>query len=37
MRALISAQPFAFVQLDEFYIEKTPKTHGYMYRGVTTK
>jgi ubiquinone/menaquinone biosynthesis C-methylase UbiE len=37
MRALISAQPFAFVQLDEFYIEKTPKTHGYMYRGVATK
>jgi ubiquinone/menaquinone biosynthesis C-methylase UbiE len=37
MRALVSAQPFASVQLDEFYIEKTPKTHGYLYRGVATK
>jgi ubiquinone/menaquinone biosynthesis C-methylase UbiE len=37
MRALVSAQPFASVQLDEFYIEKIPKTHGYMYRGVATK
>jgi ubiquinone/menaquinone biosynthesis C-methylase UbiE len=37
MRALVSAQPFASVQMDEFYIEKTPKTHGYMYRGVATK
>jgi ubiquinone/menaquinone biosynthesis C-methylase UbiE len=37
MRALVSAQPFASVQLDEFYIERTPKTHGYMYRGVATK
>ena len=33
----VSAQPFASVQIDEFYIEKTPKTHGYMYRGVATK
>ena len=37
MRALVSAQPFASVQMDEFYIEKTPRTHGYMYRGVATK
>ena len=37
MRALVSAQPFASVQLDEFYIEKTPRTHGYMFRGVATK
>jgi ubiquinone/menaquinone biosynthesis C-methylase UbiE len=37
MRALITAQPFASVQMDEFYIEKTPRTHGYMYRGVATK
>jgi ubiquinone/menaquinone biosynthesis C-methylase UbiE len=36
MRALVTAQPFASVQMDEFYIEKTPKTHGYMYRGVAT-
>ena len=37
MRALVSAQPFASVQMDEFYIEKTPKTHGYLYQGVATK
>jgi ubiquinone/menaquinone biosynthesis C-methylase UbiE len=37
MRALVTAQPFASVQLDEFYIEKTPRTHGYMYRGVAMK
>jgi ubiquinone/menaquinone biosynthesis C-methylase UbiE len=37
MRALVSAQPFVSVQMDEFSIEKTPKTHGYMYRGVATK
>jgi ubiquinone/menaquinone biosynthesis C-methylase UbiE len=37
MRALVTAQPFASVKLDEFYIEKTPKTHGYMYQGIATK
>jgi ubiquinone/menaquinone biosynthesis C-methylase UbiE len=34
IRALVTAQPFAFVKIDEFYIEKTPKTHGYLYRGM---
>jgi ubiquinone/menaquinone biosynthesis C-methylase UbiE len=37
VRALVTAQPFASVEIDEFYIEKTPRTHGYMYRGVATK
>jgi ubiquinone/menaquinone biosynthesis C-methylase UbiE len=37
IRALISEQPFASVSAREFYIEKTPKTHGYMYRGIATK
>jgi ubiquinone/menaquinone biosynthesis C-methylase UbiE len=37
MQALVSAQPFASVQVDEFYIEKIPKTHGYLYRGLATK
>jgi ubiquinone/menaquinone biosynthesis C-methylase UbiE len=37
MRALVTAQPFASVQIDEFYMEKTPRTHGYLYRGVATK
>jgi ubiquinone/menaquinone biosynthesis C-methylase UbiE len=37
MRALVTAQPFASVRVDEFYLEKTPRTHGYVYRGVATK
>jgi ubiquinone/menaquinone biosynthesis C-methylase UbiE len=37
MRALVSAQPFASVEVEEFYLEKTPKTHGYLYRGVAAK
>jgi len=37
MRELVAAQPFAAVDTDEFYLEKTPKTHGYMYRGMATK
>jgi len=37
MRALVSAQPFDSVKIDEFYLEKTPKISGYMYRGSTTK
>jgi hypothetical protein len=37
MRALVTTQPFASVQMDGFYIEKTPRTHGYVYRGVATK
>ena len=37
MRALVSAQPFVSVQIDEFYLEKTPKTHGYLYQGTAVK
>jgi ubiquinone/menaquinone biosynthesis C-methylase UbiE len=37
MKGLIAAQPFAPVEVEEFYLEKTPKTHGYLYRGVATK
>jgi ubiquinone/menaquinone biosynthesis C-methylase UbiE len=37
MRALVSAQPFSSVMMGEFYLEKTPKTHGYLYRGVAKK
>ncbi|HEV3258337.1 MAG TPA: class I SAM-dependent methyltransferase [Gemmataceae bacterium] len=37
MRALVSARPFSSVEVEEFYLEKTPRTHGYLYRGVATK
>ena len=36
-RELVAAEPFAAVAADEFYLEKTPPTHGYLYRGVATK
>jgi ubiquinone/menaquinone biosynthesis C-methylase UbiE len=34
---LLSTQPFSSVEIDNFNMEDTPKTHGYMYRGVATK
>jgi ubiquinone/menaquinone biosynthesis C-methylase UbiE len=37
MKALIAAQPFASVEVEEFYLEKMPKTHGYPYRGIARK
>ena len=37
IRALVTAPPFASVQMDELYLEKTPRTHGYLYRGIATK
>jgi ubiquinone/menaquinone biosynthesis C-methylase UbiE len=37
MKALITAQPFSAVEVNEFYLEQTPKTHGYLYQGIGTK
>jgi ubiquinone/menaquinone biosynthesis C-methylase UbiE len=37
MRALVTSQPFGSVKIDEFYLEKTPRISGYMYRGTATK
>jgi ubiquinone/menaquinone biosynthesis C-methylase UbiE len=37
MKALVAAQPFASVEVEEFYLERTPRTHGYLYRGVGVK
>ena len=34
---LLSTQPFRSVEIKNFHMEKTPKTHGYMYAGVATK
>jgi len=34
---LIERQGLRIVKLDRFYMDKTPKTHGYTYRGVATK
>jgi len=37
IRALVGAVPFSSMNIDEFYLEKTPRIHGYMYRGVAIK
>lgn len=37
MPALVTAQPFASVKIKEFYLEETPRTHGYMFQGVGEK
>ena len=37
VKALVAAQPFASVEVEEFYLERTLKTHGYLYRGTATK
>lgn len=37
MKALIAAPPFSSVEVEGFYLERTPRTHGYMYRGSAVK
>src|SRR5215831_13617913 len=37
VKALVAAQPFASVEVEEFYLERTPRTHGSLYRGTATK
>jgi ubiquinone/menaquinone biosynthesis C-methylase UbiE len=37
MKALVAAQPFSSAEIEEFYLEDAPKTHGYLYRGVIRK
>jgi ubiquinone/menaquinone biosynthesis C-methylase UbiE len=37
MKALVAAQPFASVEVEEFYLERTPKTHGYLYQATALK
>lgn len=37
MKELVAAQPFSSVEVEEFYLENTPKTHGYLYRGSASK
>jgi hypothetical protein len=35
--AVVRGQPFRKVELDRFLLEKTPRTHGSMYRGAAVK
>jgi len=37
IRGLLESQSFGSLEIDNFYMEKMPKTHGYMYRGVAIK
>ncbi len=37
MRELVAAQPFSSVDVEGFYLERTPRTHGYLYRGIARK
>ncbi len=37
MKGLVAARPFSSVEVEEFYLEKTPRTHGYVYRGIARK
>jgi ubiquinone/menaquinone biosynthesis C-methylase UbiE len=37
IKELVAARPFASIRAEEFYMEKSPKTHGYMYRGTALK
>lgn len=35
--SLVSAQPFANLETTEFYLEQTPRTHGYVFQGAAKK
>jgi ubiquinone/menaquinone biosynthesis C-methylase UbiE len=37
VRQLLSTQPYSAVEIDNFYMEQTPRTHGYMYCGTAIK
>jgi ubiquinone/menaquinone biosynthesis C-methylase UbiE len=37
VRELVGQQPYASLELDEFYLDKAPKTHGYISAGTATK
>jgi len=34
---LLATQPFNSIEIDNFYMENTPRTHGYMLRRTATK
>jgi SAM-dependent methyltransferase len=37
IKDLICAHPFSVVEATEFYLDRTPKTHGYVWCGSATK
>jgi ubiquinone/menaquinone biosynthesis C-methylase UbiE len=37
IRQLVAAQRYTSLEIDEFYLEKTPRTHGYLFLGAAIK
>ena len=37
IKEIVAAPAFSQLSIDEFYLESTPKTHGYLYQGMATK
>jgi ubiquinone/menaquinone biosynthesis C-methylase UbiE len=37
IRGLVASVPFAEIEIDEFYLERVPRTHGYIYLGAAVK
>jgi len=37
IKELVTAHPFSSVEINASYLEKTPKTHGYLYQGSATR
>jgi ubiquinone/menaquinone biosynthesis C-methylase UbiE len=37
VRQALASQPFQSIQVDNFYLENSPQTHGYIYRGAAVK
>lgn len=37
IKELVASQPFRSLDVEAFYLERLPKTHGYLFRGAATK
>jgi ubiquinone/menaquinone biosynthesis C-methylase UbiE len=37
VREAFQSQPFREIQIENFFLERTPATHGYIYRGAAVK
>jgi ubiquinone/menaquinone biosynthesis C-methylase UbiE len=37
IKELVASKPFSSIESEEGYLEKTPRTHGYLYRGIAVK
>ncbi len=37
IRGLVAGQPFTSLELEEYYLARVPRTHGFLYRGVAIK